>query len=163
MDQIFKNSFKIIIKSYFRISTTSILKNRNETALHDRRVKLYIKALKSSRSHQEENDLESLNLNFVPHIHPEIQHIWFGYWTFFTIQTPFKVWKQKIYGARSGESNYGLGTEIENIHYLATSSVSMCIVMEKMNNFLQFIWSFFFRHIWSTHQAVFLTIWPFWR
>lgn len=75
MDQIFKNSFKIIIKSYFRISTTSILKNRNETALHDRRVKLYIKALKSSRSHQEENDLESLNLNFVPHIHPEIQHI----------------------------------------------------------------------------------------
>lgn len=75
MDQIFKNSFKIIRKSYFRITTTSIKKNRNETALHDRRVKLYIKALKSSRSHQEENGLELLNLHSVPHIHPAIQHI----------------------------------------------------------------------------------------
>lgn len=51
------------------------LKKRDETALHDRRVKLYIKALKSSRSHQEENGLESLNLHSVPHIHPAIQHI----------------------------------------------------------------------------------------
>lgn len=110
--------------------------------------------MKSSRSHQEENGLESLNLHSVPHIHPAIQHIWFGYWTFFTIQTPFKVWKQKIDGARSGESNYGLGTQLENIYYLATSSVSMCIVLEKMNTFLQFISSFFFSHIWSTRCRI---------